>query len=335
MFNRPDHASWRDVLQCSLITAALGWLTLAIGEPRALVPVTLGATFTAIAGTGPGSDDPWRTMVWSSFGLALGAGLGAVVAENTPVAVLVSGEMGFACTLIGAHNPRTALSGLLTLVVFTIYVGYPGPTEGVLAQMSLILLGSWVQILVGTGVRSLTSRRRRPREQRPIMFDRGRWRSTIHLRHGVRLAITLMVATVLSESSGWAHQYWLPMSVVWMSKVSLDSTSSRVLHRLLGTMIGLGGIGLIAHGMTLQGNEWLPVSVLGAGLLIAFIWVNYATAVAGVTLYVMAAFVMVGDQVDDTIIMRMLDTTIAAVLVLSAAWVDQWLGCGSTKPEGS
>ena len=100
-------------------------------------------------------------------------------------------------------------------------------------------------------------------------------------------------------------------------------------------MIGLGGIGLIAHGMTLQGNEWLPVSVLGAGLLIAYIWVNYATAVAGVTLYVMAAFVMVGDQVDDTIIMRMLDTTIAAVLVLSAAWVDQWLGSGCTKPERS
>ena len=137
-----------------------------------------------------------------------------------------------------------------------------------------------------------------------------------------------MLATAISESSGWAHQYWLPMSVAWMSKVNLGSTSSRVMHRLIGTMVGLSGIELLTHGMTLHGDERLPVSVLGAALLIAYIWVHYATAVVGVTLYVMAAFAMAGDPVDNTIIYRMLDTTIAAALVVGTAWIDQRLPQG-------
>ena len=123
----------------------------------------------------------------------------------------------------------------------------------------------------------------------------------------------------------------LPMSVAWMSKVNLNSTSSRVLHRLLGTMVGLSGIGLLAHGMTLHGDAWLPVSVLGAGVLIAYIWVHYATAVVGVTIYVVAAFAMVGDPVDDTIITRMLDTTTAAALVIGAAWIDERLKEGTAS----
>ena len=327
-FNRPDHAPWLDVLRGAFVTAALAWWVLALDEPRSLIPITLGATFTAIVETGPGRDHPWETMAWSSTGLALGAGLGAVVADNAPIAVLMSGAMGLICTLIAAHSTRTALSGLLTLVVFTIYVGYPGPTEAVLAQMSLILLGSWIQILVCVVVRYLSKRRHQPREEQPRFLDIGQWQSSLHLRHGIRLAITLMLATALSESSGWAHQYWLPMSVAWMSKVNLGSTGSRVMHRLLGTMVGLSGIGLLTHGMTLHGDEWLPVSVFGAALLIAYIWVHYATAVVGVTLYVMAAFAMAGDPVDNTIIYRMLDTTIAAALVVCAAWIDQRLQQG-------
>ena len=327
-FNRPDHAPWGDVIRGAVITTALGWLVLAFDAPRSLIPITLGATFTAIAETGPGSDHPWETMVWTSAGLALGAGLGAVVADNASIAVLMSGAMGLICTLIAAHNARTALSGLLTLVVFTIYVGYPGPAETVLTQMSLILLGSWVQTLACIVMRSLTKRRHQPKEQCPRFIDISRWQSTQHLRHGIRLAITLMVATALSESSGWAHQYWLPMSVVWMSKVNQDSTSSKVLHRLLGTMVGLGMIEVLTHWMKLHGSAWLPVSLLGAGLLIAYIWVHYATAVVGVTLYVVTAFAMVGDPVDETIIYRMLDTTIAAALVVGAAWIDQRLQTG-------
>ena len=233
-----------------------------------------------------------ETMIWTRR-IDSGRGLGG--RRRHQIAV------GERCSRIDLHldcrhNARTALSGLLTLVVSTIYVGYPGPTEAVVAQMSMILLGGWVQTLVCVVVRSLTKRRHLPREQRARLVNIGQWQSSLHRRHGIRLAITLMLATAISESSGWSHQYWLPMSVVWMSKVNLNTTGSRVLHRLLGTLVGLCGIGLLNHAMTLHGDDWLPVSVLGAGLLIAYIWVNYATAVVGVTLYVVAAFAMVGDQ---------------------------------------
>ena len=132
-----------------------------------------------------------------------------------------------------------------------------------------------------------------------------------------------MVATAISETSGEAHQYWLPMSVAWMSKVTLDDTLNRVTHRWLGTLIGLGAIALILQVSTLNNKDWLLISLLGAAVLIAYIWVHYAAAVVGVTLWIIAAFAMVGDPVVHTLAERLLDTSLAAALVLGAEWLDQ------------
>ena len=112
------------------------------------------------------------------------------------------------------------------------------------------------------------------------------------------------------------------MSVAWMSRAQLNSTCQRVLHRLLGTLIGLGFIALVVRWIGPQGAHWLPLSLLGAGILIAYVWVHYAAAVVGVTIWIIAAFALVGDPVIDTLWNRMLDTTIASAIVLMAVWID-------------
>ena len=325
VFVRPDHAAWNLVLRGALLTAVLGLLALAIGEPKAVLPLTLGSVFAVISETAQGSQQhPWRTMAWTTLGLAASAGVGAVVAGNTVLAVLSSGLAGLVCTLMAARYASAAVPSLLILVMFTIYVGHPKPTDALLSALALILLGGFLQTLACIVMRSLVKSRHQPLQVRPqskVIHPSNA--KDLHLRHGIRLAIVLMVATAISETGGEAHQYWLPMSAAWMSRVTLDDTLNRVIHRWLGTLIGLGAIGLILQVSTLNNKDWLLISLFGAALLIAYIWVHYAAAVVGVTLWIIAAFAMLGDPVVHTLAERLLDTSWAAALVLAAAWLDQ------------
>ena len=305
------------------ITTPLGWIALTLNAPRALLPLTLGSVFTAIAETGQGRDRPWRTMAWTTTWLMVAAGFGAAIGENTPLAVIASGAMGLICASAASRDQRTAVTSLLTLVVFTIYVGYPGPIVPALQDMGLILLGGVIQTLVCSVVRAFQQVKHERLCIPPIWRHLRTFRtSDAHVRHGIRLAITLMVATAISESTGLPHQYWLPMSVAWMSRAQLNSTCQRVLHRLFGTLLGLGFIALVVRWIGPQGAHWLPLSLLGAGILIAYVWVHYAAAVVGVTIWIIAAFALVGDPVIDTLWNRMLDTTIASAIVLMAVWID-------------
>ena len=322
-FDRPSHAAWSDVVRGAGITTLLGWIALTLNDPGALLPLTLGSVFTAIAETGQGREHPWRTMAWTTSWLTLAAGFGAAVGENAPLAVLTSGAMGLICASAATHHTRTAVTSLLTLVVFTIYVGYPGPMVSALHDMGLILLGGLIQTLGCSVVRACQQVKHEQLCIPPLWTNLKAFHpSDVHVRHGIRLAITLMLATAISESTGWPHQYWLPMSVAWMSKAQLPSTCNRVAHRLLGTLLGLGGITLVVRWINPQGADWLPLSLLGAGILIAYIWVHYATAVVGVTIWIVAAFALVGDPVANSISNRMIDTTIAAAIVLLAVWID-------------
>ena len=322
-FARPAHAPWADVVRGAGITTLLGWIALSLNDPRALLPLTLGSVFTAIAETGEGREHPWRTMTWTTSWLTLAAGFGAAVGENAPLAVLASGAMGLICASAATHHKRTAVTSLLTLVVFTIYVGYPGPMVSALHDMGLILLGGLLQTIGCAVVLACQQVKHERLRIPPLWTDLKAFNpSDLHVRHGIRLAITLMVATAISESTGWSHQYWLPMSVAWMSRAQLPSTCNRVVHRLLGTLLGLGCIELVVRWSNPQGADWLPLSLLGAGLLIAYVWVHYATAVVGVTIWIVAAFALVGDPVANSISNRMIDTTIAATIVLLAVWID-------------
>jgi len=322
-FSRPAHAAWSDVMRGAGITTLLGWIALTLNAPRALLPLTLGSVFTAIAETGQGREHPWRTMAWTTSWLTVAAGFGAAIGENTPLAVFASGAMGLICASAASRDKRTAVTSLLTLVVFTIYVGYPGPIVPAMQDMGLILLGGVIQTLVCSVVRAFQKVKHEPLFNAPIWRNLRSFRpSDAHVRHGIRLAITLMVATAISESTGLPHQYWLPMSVAWMSRAQLNSTCQRVLHRLFGTLLGLGFIALVVRWIGPHGAYWLPLSLLGAGILIAYVWVHYAAAVVGVTIWIIAAFALVGDPVIDTLRNRMLDTTIASAIVLMAVWID-------------
>lgn len=145
------------------------------------------------------------------------------------------------------------------------------------------------------------------------------------LAHGIRLAILMTIATTISESLSVPHPYWLPMTVAWMTKPDHDGTVVRVLHRIVGTVIGLLVTFTAVIAFRPSAGQFLPLAIIGVAIAIAFIWANYAVAVAGVTIWVVSLFAMVGDPVVTTMDARLLATLAAGVMVLAATWITDWL----------
>ena len=325
--------NWHDALRGSIITAAIMVVPIWRGDLAAAIPLSIGAAFAAVAESGMPLGRRWRTMLWTTGWLMAAAAVGIVLSETPLLAVLVTAPVAFAAGAAGLLSPRAAVIGLLTLVIFAIYVGVPEGLDDAPTTAALIGLGGLIQTAVCVAVSlaqwgrregsSMWSALRTAQDIEPIWPRLRRFTTSpgAFLSHATRLMIVMVIATAISESVAVPHQYWLPMSVAWMSKPDLNGTVARVIHRLVGTALGLIGIGAMVIVFRPQGAQFVSIAIIGAALAIAFIWVNYATAVAGVTIWVMALFAMVGDPVVETMGLRMGATVLAAGMVLFATWV--------------
>lgn len=311
-------SDWRDATRGALVTATVALIPVVQGRPDLAVPLSIGAVFAAVSEAGQPFGSRWRTMLWTTAALMGAAFLGQSLSESTLLAIVVTAPVAFLAGSIGSFGRRAAVGGLLTLVLFSIYVGVPVPLQDAPSTALLVGLGGFVQT-VATVAMGLA--RHQHRQQQPDNSGNTQRWQRIFVVHGVRLAVVMVIATSISESLSLPHPYWLPMSVAWMSRPDRDGTVDRVLHRLTGTVVGL----LITAALSVAFNPstlgFLAISLIGAAVAISFIWVNYAVAVAGVTMWIIAIFAMVGDPVVSTMDMRFVATVAAAILVLAGALV--------------
>jgi uncharacterized membrane protein YccC len=321
-----SNADWRDAVRGTVVTAAVTSIPVIEGDLTKAIPLSIGAAFIAICEAGQPFSHRWRTMLWTTAALMVAVGLGSAISDFYLLAIAVTGVVAFMCGAIGFLGPRVAVGGLLSLVLFTIYVGVPVPLDDAFTSATLVGVGGLIQAAASVAMGMIRGQHRLPQPE-PVAFPPATdlWRGQhAFLRHGIRLAVVMTIATAISESVSLPHPYWLPMSVAWMSKPDHDGTVVRVLHRLVGTVLGLIAAYLIVIAFEPSGGGFFPVVIFGVALAIAFIWVNYAVAVAGVTLWVVSLFAMVGDPVVSTMDARLLATAAAAVLVLLATWVSDW-----------
>lgn len=334
------HLDWRDSVRGILVTAVIMAVPIAQGDLAAAIPLSVGAVFAAIAEAGHTLGRRWRVMLWTTLWLTVAVGAGSSLSDLPLLAILATAPVAFAGGVAGFWGPRAGVIGLLSIVVFTIYVGLPVPLGDAPTNAALICIGGLTQTLVCVVVSLIALRRRTSTslwthlkiaqhlEARPARLADLLASGKPYLAHAIRLTIVLVIATAISESLPIPHQYWLPMSVACMVKPHLNDTVMRVKHRLAGTLAGLAVVGLLVVIMRPVPNGFAVISLLGAALLIGFIWANYATAVAGVTVWVMALFGMVGDPVVETMGLRLAATVAAAALVLIAMWpvAHRWKG---------
>jgi uncharacterized membrane protein YccC len=322
-----------DATRGSLVTAAIVAVPIAQGNYATAIPLSIGAAFTAVAEAGHPLGRRWRVMLWTTLWLMAAAALGNIVSDYSLIVILATAPIAFASGLAGIAGPRAAVIGLLSLVIFTIYAGIPVPLDDSVTTAALIGLGGIIQTAVCVVI-SLIQLRRNSSE--PVWVHLKALQATDHppftlatltgvgrpfLIHATRLTIVIVIATVISEATALPHQYWLPMSVAWMSKPDQNGTTTRVIHRIAGTALGLAFIGLADLLLRPGPIGFAVISLIGAAIAIGFIWVNYATAVIGVTIWVMGLFAMVGDPVAETMGLRLAATIAAATLVLLAFWL--------------
>ncbi len=320
--------SWRRSVIATLVTVVVLVICMSNGRPAHAVPLVLGALFVPLAGSGEPRPRRIITQAWTLAWLMLGTLLGALVVDGrivvVTIGILITGLLAFAGGFAGAAGRNSRLSGMLLLVTFAIFMGSPDTPLLAVQTCALLGLGGLIALVIDNLLDLMTSRSHESVWVLEPLSMRERLRSHPHsrddyVRHGVRLAGAMMVGTALSQALPWPHQYWIPMTVAWVSMPNSDGTVNRVAARVAGTFAGVALVEIVF--------TFVPVShvmiagLLGAGALLvfAFITANYASAVAGVTVLVMALFAAIGDPVTSTLPYRVIDTLIAAALVVAFA----------------
>ena len=141
------------------------------------------------------------------------------------------------------------------------------------------------------------------------------------VRHALRLAVLIAIATVLSKVHGFPHGYWLPMTIAWISRPDFAGTAVKTFARVLGTLAGLFAVVLVV--VLFGSSPWVivPTLVVTAMCVYVFVVPNYTIMTAGITAYIVALFVFAGDPLRQDVPARAIATLGAALLVLIGAYV--------------
>jgi hypothetical protein len=323
-----DQIMWPSAIVTATIAAAIAFGCMQLNQAGAAFPLVIGAIFVGIANAGAGHGNRIRGMAWCLLWVTLATLIGGMVSAlhvaQIPFAVGIALIAGFA----GALGKRGALIGVLSLVLYIIFSGAPDTERTAITSATLVAVGGITQLLIG-GAFALIADRRNGLAQgvnevsRPVIarLKEHRMRSDQFARHAVRLAIAVGAATAIAQTTGWPHEYWIPMTVVWMSRPDKNGTSSRVVERTIGTFLGIGA-SLFLIGLVGTGPIRIPIYVfLGTLVALAFINANYPVAVGGITLIVITLFVLDGEPLSETVPYRILSTLLAAVITIAASFL--------------
>ncbi len=328
-----DQIIWARPLVTAIIAATITFGCMRLDQVGAVFPLAIGAIFVGIANTGARSPDQIKGMSWCLLWATIATLIGGLAATldmtQVPIAMVMALMGGFA----GALGKRGGLIGVLSLVLYVVFSGAPDTDRTAITSALLLAVGGVVQLLIG-GAFALLSDRRHPITQQVTtkhvsevgrsVIDRLQEHRKIDdqfARHALRLAVALGVATAIAQGTGWPHEYWMPMTVVWMSRPDKNGTSTRVVERTLGTFVG---IGVSLFFLDLIGTSPILIAIyifIGTLFALAFINANYPIAVAGITLIVTTLFVFDGEPISETGPYRILSTLVAAVITIAASYL--------------
>ena len=144
-------------------------------------------------------------------------------------------------------------------------------------------------------------------------------RHSVVLSSAARIGIAVGLGVAIGRALGLGHAYWIGLTAAAVLQASnLMITRRRVVHRLAGTVIG---VGLAFAILGWHPPIWLVVIVVAVfqGLVELVIATNYGVAVAGITVLALLLFDVAAsgeEAITITIGSRLADTVIGAVLAL-------------------
>ena len=326
-----DRITWLNPIVTAVIASVAVFICIASDRTSVILPLALGIAFVGVTNFGDEPLERIKSMGWGVLWLSLATLVGGSISQlglaQLPFVMIAALIAGFA----GALGVRGSLIGVLSLVILLAFAGAPETERTALTSATQLALGGLLQLVIGGAVAFLKGRvRDRPtKDPQPThsVIQRLREHSTrtdLFTRHAVRLSIAIGVATVIAQSIGWPHEYWIPMIVVWMSRPDRNGTATRVFERTLGTLLGIG-ISLLFLDLLQVGKDGLPIFVfVGTFVALAFFNANYPIAVAGITLLLMSLFTIDGDPITETAPYRLMCTLIAAAITVAASFIWQY-----------
>jgi uncharacterized membrane protein YccC len=142
--------------------------------------------------------------------------------------------------------------------------------------------------------------------------------SSVSFRHAVRCGVCIALAVAIEYGFQISHGYWIPMTVAIVLKPDFSGTLSFGLLRILGTIAGLVLTTVLAH--YLLDSTWeriFLVALLCYGFRV-LTPVHYGIAVSLITAMVVILLSFRGEAPNDTIWVRVMNTSIGSVLALIA-----------------
>lgn len=311
---------WHRPLIAGIVTGLLAALCIATDHTSYAVPLAVGSWFTSLIDTQQKFGLHLRTMSWSALWLAIGATIGGLASSTGYWQLLIVAAMSLGCGFAGALGGLGLGNGSLTLVMYAVFAGAPVDDRAALTTGLLVLLGGLVTIVISIALYAIGSREQMHEHPPAHPTVASRLRRHLHLndefvRHGVRLAIVMVVATAIAHALDWPHEYWIPMTVAWVARPGRQLTLERTWHRILGT---IAGIVVVTALMLTSGNSPYELAVLaaaGATMTLIFIRAHYAIAVAGITIAVMSLFAIEGQSLEMNAPYRIWATLVAGVLL--------------------
>jgi hypothetical protein len=135
-------------------------------------------------------------------------------------------------------------------------------------------------------------------------------------RHAIRLAVAATLASALARALRLPHEYWVPLTALWLLRPDFGSTFTRGLQRYAGTTTGAVLATLFAA--TVHPGPY-ALSILATALsvgIFCFMLANYGVTGACVTGWVVFVSALAGIPELRAAADRVLDTSLGAVIAL-------------------
>lgn len=139
---------WRQGVRTGLVVALIVGAGLTWSTTDVVVAMALGAAFVGIADTTDPDRNRLAGLCLTLLALMLATGVGGLIADSAVVRVVISAAVAAICGFVGTVGPRTALAGVMALVLVTIYAGTPGDLDA--GAISAVWVGAGGAVYVLT-----------------------------------------------------------------------------------------------------------------------------------------------------------------------------------------
>jgi len=308
-------------LRSAVVTVAITAFAVASGNLQDAVPLALGGFLTALADTGEHVGQRWRTMLWTTMWLTLATALGGFAAEATSVLLFCVALVAFTCGYASSLGPRGAIIGVLALVAFNAFAVPADSPWDPLRNAAMVAIGALIQTLATITPTLLTKPRRMvQREPRPSIASRLRdhWeRRDLFRLHAIRLTIAIVIGVVIEQFDSNPHANWIPIVIAWVTLPDRHGTVTKVMARIIGTLLGAIAMWFVGNLLNLHGYEVGILVAIGAFLAVWLLRANYSLAVIGITIFMLGLFDLLGQPIEMLIRNRLVDTLVAGAIVLA------------------